>query len=218
MVKNVGHLGSENITLVKNMTRELFAAAFNNSTAWDSLEDPSSIPFIILPEDKTVKHGFSSQTFSHFLECYGLDVLKRTLFIWNNVQRYPRPSLWYPQLGVPNITANLATLKVRKVRRLRLHIAVPKATPTVLETAKINLIPLTECSTKSAISILGPSTRMMPSVIHMIALALRAQDAREQLFNSIGFEDTSVLTPALAASLASGSLNYERLDFWETLT
>jgi dsRNA-specific ribonuclease len=74
-------------------------------------------------------------------------------------------------------------------------------------------IPWSECSIENLPASYGRTMLFIPSILHIVELALVSQIAVDTLLSPIGFQDPKLVMTALTASAAHEYMNYQILEF-----
>ena len=202
----------EDLTSTNAVTRELFERAFGTGTTRQSLENEASIPILVAPiEGINVTSCDAIVGLCHYLEKNSDDLRGHPIFVRRNGGKYPRPYIW--QIPTAESGTMPKEIEVKKIGKLRFYTTAVNAADGKLQEAKLHTWRMEDCETSGISTTVGPSICLVPSIIHMMAAALRAQHARETIFAGVGFGDSCLLTEALTATSASASLNYEILEF-----
>jgi len=195
----------------KLFTRTLFELVFRTGSASTSLGDASRIQLRLLPEaDSPYGVSFEPVNLRHFLKGHASLQYSQPLLIWSG--RSPRPYIWHPLQDVDEVTRAMTTVPVTQMRKIQLYTTMQRRGGKQPASSGKSLH-VDDCSTKGIASVYGPTVVLVPSILHIMAAALRAQLAAQDVLSKIGFSDTTHLVPALLSKSASGVLNYERLEF-----
>ncbi|KAK5330969.1 Dicer-like protein 2 [Exophiala xenobiotica] len=195
----------------KRLTRTLFELVFHTGSASMSLDDASRIQLLVLPEaGPNYNAGFESANLRHFLQRNASHLNRQPLLVWSG--RSPRPYIRHPSHQVDAVTPTTRVFSVTKVKKLQLYTSLQNEGEG-LAISQTKSLDVDDCSVKGVASIYGPLLMLLPSILHIVSAALRAQHAEHHVLKDIGFSNTEHLVPALLAKSACGMLNYERLEF-----
>lgn len=195
----------------EDMTKLLFQATFQAGSAWSSLNDPSRISCAISPEFDDVHLETESIKLEEFLHNHSWLRDLQPLLIWRDSR--PRPYIWYPPHEIQRNSNGREIIIAKQVRKLQIlsktfGTEVGKASPP-----HDKELLLEDCQSRGVATVYGSIVLVLPSILHLVAAALRAQHANQTILRPIGFSSTELLVPALIAKSASGTFNYERLEF-----
>ena len=210
-VEPLGQYTSGRLSEAKSLTQALFKMLFDAGSAFASLSDGSRIPLLTLPNlghQRAADYGLIGM--QEFLRSGPL-LRRQPLLLWK--ANRPRPYIWYPTTTPSDAFNKQTMLTVSKVRKLQLYVGVRNFAENTLGIEKREKLPISEFKAHSVATEFGPTMLLVPSILHMIAARMRAQYAKQDIFESVGFSGVDVLTPALISKSASGFCHYERLEF-----
>lgn len=200
------HLGQ-----VEDYSETLFNAAFQAGSASNSLKDPNRLSCMLFPEFYDSRLGQQSTPLEDFLCNHNWLRNLQPLLLWRKCRQ--RPYVWCPPHVIEKNLEGRSVLLAKQVRKLQIFaqsLNVAKGQATLPQDKELLL---EECEARGIASVYGPIVLLLPSILHYMATAIRAQHARETVLRPIGFSSTQHLVPALIAKSASGTYNYERLEF-----
>lgn len=188
----------------KEKTKILFKMAFHTGSAFESLDDINSIPLLLLPESGQIE-GWQEHTLFDFLSYHTFLINQQPLLIW--LKKRARPYVWRPPHNLYASTIIPAT----PIRKLQIYTGLRNSTENASQS--FTNLRLEECITRGIGTVFGPVVLLIPSILHMVGAALRANMARQTVLSSTNLRSGQNLTTALLAKSSAGVLNYERLEF-----
>ncbi|KAK5944288.1 Dicer-like protein 2 [Knufia obscura] len=210
-VTPMGACAQEHRNDAERVTRALFEVAFRKGSAFASLDDASSIPLLVTPAcGRDYDPGMEHASLREFLTKDESLLNCQPLLLWHGGS--PSPYIWYPPHAEHILTRSSRTVSVTKIRKLQIYTSqrnVGENDPS----PQSRSFSVDECTTKGLGTIYGPLMLLIPSILHIMSAALRAQHAEQHVLKNIGFSDTEYLVPALLTKSAAGVYNYERLEF-----
>lgn len=207
-----GPILGHDLQTAKLVTRSLFELAFHVGSASESIDDPSSIPLLLIPEtDTNVSIGFEQVDLLQWLEkrCYSWG--GQPLLLWKAKSR--KPYIWYPPPGMEGRMQSLREITVNKLKRLQIYAAVRNTGAVDTPVATQTTVNISECYARRTATTCGPTVILVPTILHIVAAGFRAQRAQETVLKALKYSNAKYLTPALIHKSASGQYNYERLEF-----
>lgn len=202
-----GVYNAESNEQATTLTRQLFQQIFGPGSARTSLDDTESIPFICAPAGRNDFDGEDPAiSFAEAPFIRGL-FEKQPLLLWST-QR-PRPFLHVPSRF--NATCE-EQVQVTRIRKAQILTRTKSLADSVTSQVPVPLS-LNRCLIRACGTVYGPTMLLIPSVLEVVSAALRAQEAHNSILKDIGLSTTELLTPALLAKSAVGTVNYERLEY-----
>jgi len=207
----LGKWGQTLFEEAKSLTQTLFETVFRKGSASASLSETSRLPLLILSAaDEGKMLGTEPKSLRQLLKKDNSLFGCQPLLLWHG--RSPKPYIWHPPGSEDALTADTSAISVTKINKLQIYTNWRNVGNGTLAPQKKTL-DVEECLTKGVATMYGPSIMLIPSILHIMAAALRAQRAAETVLKDLAPTTTEHLVPALLAKSASGVFNYERLEF-----
>lgn len=194
-----------------DVTQLLFEAAFQAGSASSSLIDPRRLSCKLVPEFNDTQLGEESSRLTDFLRHHDWLLNLQPLLIWKKTR--PRPYVWYPPHVIRRNPKDKTVLMAKQVRKLQVFTQTLNGATGEANTPQEKEILLEECEARGIATVYGPVVLLLPTILHFMAAAIRAQIANQTILSSIEFSSMEYINPALIANSASGTYNYERLEF-----
>lgn len=197
----------------KSFTRNITEAVFYTGSALNSLEEPSRLPILLLPEEypKDDAGMFGKIELFRFLEEHRPVLEKQPLLLWKEKSR--KPYIWHPEHTPKDFEDLNKEIRANKLKKLQIYTQLRGENHTNAVSLSRNTLRVSECYARPAATVYGPCVTLIPSILHLMAAGLRAQYAQETVLKVIEFSDTGYLVQALLAKSASSLYNYERFEF-----
>ncbi|OAG37503.1 hypothetical protein AYO21_08235 [Fonsecaea monophora] len=183
--------------------------------------DKQQLPFLLVPDldlpsirdwyrraSRTTALTDFLETRSDFHKQYLVQRKREVPCVWQPVTRRDRVGRYEPQLEtVDGITTIVGTKLPRKLDYL-----IPTRDDPVTCSAARKLLPVDECAILGLSVEYGRLMLFIPSITHMLEVALRTVEACKGPLVSLGFDSIDLLSEAITTP-AAGSRNYQRLEF-----
>lgn len=192
---------------LRDYTSTMIETAFRVGSFHESLAENNRLPLLLIPEHG-IDPDFAILPLRRFLGAYN-GATTQSLMIWRKA--HASHFVWHR--GDSRGDSFADELEVIRVSRLQVYTGVRASHAEKSPSTKKQRLTLEECFTRGAATICGPSILLLPSVVHFLAAALRAEHAVGTVLKTISLHDQSLVTQALLAKQASGLTNYERLEF-----
>lgn len=207
----IGLVNAYDFVHASEVTRHLFEAAFQVGSASGSLADFGTLTCFIVPEFDDVQLSTGSMPLHDFLRHHEWLHGLQPLLIWRTTR--PRPYLWYPPHELSKNTDGMLVLWAKMIRKLQIFTQSPGSATEEAAIPQEKELLLEKCEARGISSVYGPIVLLLPTILHYMSAAIRAQFANSTILRPIGFSTMEELVPALIAKSASGTYNYERLEF-----
>ncbi|KAK5072995.1 Dicer-like protein 2 [Lithohypha guttulata] len=196
----------------KSVTKRLVETAFRVGSASESFDDPNRLPLLLLPESCFDEdRALETSSLQNFLMTRSHLCHPQPLLVWKAQSQTPH--LWHAPRSTKVPGNTISEILATKVSKLQVYTAARGADTGGSSTATLRTLATNECQTRGLATTLGPSILLLPSILHFMAAAMRAEHAQNSVLKAIEFMDASLLTQALISNSASGLFNYERMEF-----